>query len=320
MGNFQLVVWALAPSLLVLTYYYRRVPAAPPLPTLLLCFVVGALSGLVALGLEWGFELLANSVGDWDRITHTLPGVALRQMVEVGPIEEGSKLGGVILFQWKRSLPRHPSTIFLYTIAIALGFSAEENWVYLANGTASILDRLIGTPVHALFSAPWGYALAVASGSTIRSGSDSRIVAKAWVNAIACHALVNVLSGAWRYSQPLHFLSYGLFPFLLWMFWRMEGLLQKVQRKPPIVLISGSTPIYRYWQMGLALFTLILGGNSIFGLFLLARSLIPLSPSQVFYANFWLFLVSRFLLNVIPGLIAWGIYRYLLRQAYRHWQ
>jgi len=112
-----MVVWALAPSLLVLTYYYRRVQLHHPC-TLLLCFVVGA-SGLVALGLS-GFEFLANSVGDWDRITHTLPGVALRQMVEVGPIEEGSKW--VILFQWKRSLPRHPSTIFLYTIAIALGF------------------------------------------------------------------------------------------------------------------------------------------------------------------------------------------------------
>jgi RsiW-degrading membrane proteinase PrsW (M82 family) len=287
-GNFQLVVWALAPPLLVLTYYYRRVPAAPPLPRLLLWFVVGALSGLVALGLEWGFELLANSVGDWDRITHTLPGVALRQMVEVGPIEEGSKLGGVILFQWKRSPPRHPSTIFLYTIAIALGFSAEENWVYFANGTASIIDRLIGTPVHALFSAPWGYALALASCSTIRSGSDSRIVAKAWVNALACHALVNVLSGAWRYSQPLHFLSYGLFPFCCGCFGGWRDYYRKCREVPYCInlwfythlsiLANGFSAVYPH-----------LGGNAIFGLFLLARSLIPLSPSQVFYPNFWLF-------------------------------
>jgi RsiW-degrading membrane proteinase PrsW (M82 family) len=263
--------------------------------------------------LEWGFELIAKSVVDWDRITQPLAGVALRQLVEVGPIEEGSKLGGVVLFQWKRLPSRHPNTIFLYTIAIALGFSAEENWVYLANGTASILDRLIGTPVHALFSAPWGYALAVASCSTIHSGIYRRIVAT-WVNAIACHALVNVLSSAWRYSEPLHFLSYGLFPFLLWMFWRMEGLLQRVQSKSPIVLISGFTPIHRYWQMGLALFALILGGNAIFGFFLLARILSPLSPSQLFYTDIWWFLVNRFLLNLIPGLIAWGIYRYLRHQ------
>jgi len=50
------------------------------------------------------------------------------------------------------------------------------------------------------------------------------------VNAIACHAL-NVLSSAWRYSEPT-FLSYGLFPFLLWMFWRMEGLLQRAEKVP----------------------------------------------------------------------------------------
>lgn len=314
MSNLHLVVWAVVPPLLGLVYYYCRVPDAPSPPKLLLCFAVGALSGLVALGLEWGFEHLARWVVDWDRITQSLGGVALRQLVEVGPIEEGSKLGGVVLFQWKRTRPTRPSTIFLFTIAIALGFTAEENWVYLANGTASIIDRLIGTPVHALFSAPWGYALGVASCSTIRSRRDSSVVARAWVNAIACHGLVNVLSSAWRYSPPLRFLSYGLFPFLLWMFWRMEGLV-RMQSKPPIILISGFTRIHRYWQMGLALFALILGGNAIFGLFLLARSLSPLTPSQLFYPDMRWFIVSRFLLNLIPGLMAWVIYQYLRHAA-----
>ena len=311
MGGFQLVVWAVVPPLLLLVYYYRRVPAPPAVSRLLQFFVVGALTGLVALGLEWGFEQLANWLMDWDRITQSLAGVALRQVVEVGPIEEGSKLGGFVLLQWKQKRPTRPSTVFLLAIAIALGFTAEENWVYLANGTASILDRLIGTPVHALFSAPWGYALAVASCSTIHSNRYRGVIARAWVNAIATHALVNVLSSAWRYSEPLRFLSYGLFPFLLWMFWRMEGLLQRVQRKPPIVLISGRTPIQRYWQRGLALFALMLGGNAIFGFFLLARSLSPLNLSQLFYPDVWLFIASRFLLNLIPALIAWGIYRYL---------
>lgn len=318
MGDLQLVVWAVAPPLLLLVYYYRRVPAAPPLPRLLLFFVVGAISGFVALGLEWGFEHLASWVVDWDRITQSLAGVALRQLVEVGPIEEGSKLGGVVLFQWRRLRSKRPSTVFLFTIAIALGFTAEENWVYLSNGTASILDRLIGTPVHALFSAPWGYALGVAS-CTTRSGIYRRVVAKALVNAITCHALVNILSSAWRYPAPLSFLSYGLFPFLLWMFWRMEGLLRRSQLKPPITLIFGYTGIYRYWRLSLALFALMLGGNAIFGVFLLVRSLSPFSPYKLFYPDVWWFIVSRFVLNLIPGLLAWGIYRYLLRSASRQY-
>jgi len=317
--GFQLLVWAVVPPLVLLVYYYRHVPVALTLPKLLLCFVVGAISGFVALGLEWGFEHLATWMVDWERITRSLAGVALRQMVEVGPIEEGSKLGGVVLtirylFKWNPMRSTRPSSVFLSTTAVALGFAAEENWVYLSSGTASILDRLIGTPVHALFSAPWAYALGVFMGSPFHS-SGYRGVAKNWVNAVACHALVNVLSNAWRYPVPLHLLSYGLFPFLLWMFWRMEGLLRRSLLQPFAAIISGRTRIHRYWQRGLALFALALGGNGIFGIFLLARSLRSLSPEQLFYPGVWWFMFSRFVLNVILGLIAWGIYRYLLDSA-----
>ena len=323
----QLIVWAVGPPLLLLAYYYRRISPAPPLPRLLMFFVVGALSGLVALGLEWQFEYLANRIVDWDKITQSLAGVALRQLLEVGPIEEGCKFGSVVLLQsWNRSANEYqrfilsrPSTVFIFTIAVALGFTAEENCVYFINSTASIFDRLIGTPVHALFAAPWGYALGIASYSSINSGRYRGVIARAWINSVICHALVNVLSIAARYSSPLSYLSYGLFPFLLWMFWRIEQLLRKVQRRPSIVIISGCTTIKRYWQMGLVLFALMLGGNTIFGLFLLVRSLSPLSLSQLFYPNVFWFLISRFLLNLIPGIIAWGIYRYLRHSAIRRW-
>lgn len=311
MDDFQLAVWAVFPPLLILVYYYCRIPSAPSLPRLLLFFVVGVITGLVALGLQWGFEYLANGIVDWERITRSLPGVALRQLVEVGPIEEGSKLGGVVLLEWNRTRPKQPSTVFLYTIAVALGFAAEENWVYLFNGTASIFDRLIGTPVHALFSAPWGYALGVVNRYTYPATGYRGLIGLAWLNAVVCHALVNVLSSSWRYL-PLRFLSYGLFPFLLWMFWRMEQLWRRSQGKPPLVLISSHISIHRYWQRGLVLFALMLGGNAIFGFFLLVRSLSPLNPSQL-SPDVWWFIVSRFVFNLIPGLLAWGIYRYLRR-------
>lgn len=279
-------------------------------------FLVGALSGFVALGLEWGFEYLVSWVVDWHKITQSSAGVVLRQLIEVSPIEEGCKLGSVVLFQYwnqyaneyQRFTLSRPSNVFLFTIAVALGFTAEENWIYLTNSTASTFDRLLGTPVHVLFSAPWGYALGVAN-SSIRSSRYQECIVRGWINAVICHALVNFLSSTPRYSPPLRFLSYGLFPFLLWMFWRLEKLLRKVQRKPPLVLISGTT--HRYWQMGLALFGFILGGNAIFGIFLLARSLSNLNISQLLYPNVLWFLVSRFLLNLIPGFMAWGIYRYL---------
>lgn len=310
------------PPILLLGYYYCRVPNAPPLLRLLFFFIIGAISGFFALSLEWIFETVFNWLVNWQQIqgclatrrcTFGLVGVALRQLVEIGPIEEGCKLVGVVVptCYLQRRYRLLPATIFLFTIAVALGFTAQENWIYLFHGTASILDRSIGTPVHAMFSVPWGYALGIYISSTIRLHRDRKLVLWAWLNSVICHALVNVLSSAWRYSTPLHYLSYGLFPLLLWMFWRLEQLLRRVQGKTPIILISGYTPQHRYWQRGLVFFALMLGGNAIFGLFILARQLSPLRLSQLFDTEIMWIIAIRVSLNLFFGILAWVIYRYL---------
>ncbi|MEH1825438.1 MAG: PrsW family intramembrane metalloprotease [Nostoc sp.] len=321
MVDLSLVLWAVIPPLLLLGYYYCRVPFAPPLLKLLMFFIIGAMSGILALSLEWVFETLVNYFVDWQQLKRWLPGIALRQLVEVGTIEEGCKLAAVFIptYYLQRKYRLLHSTVFLFTIAVALGFTAEENWIYLFHNTASILDRTIGTPVHAMFSAPWGYALGIYISSNTRLNRDKKFIFRAWLNSVICHALVNVLSSAWRYSLPIHFLSYGLFPFLLWMFWRLEQLLRKVQGKPVITLISDRIPQRRYWQRSLVLFALVLGGNAIFGLFLLARTVSPLSPSKLFDSDILWFIVSRFLLNLFFGVLAWGIYRYLRHSARRRY-
>ncbi|MHC5935922.1 PrsW family intramembrane metalloprotease [Nostoc sp.] len=321
MVDFSLLLWAAIPPLLLLGYYYYRVPFAPPLLKLLMFFIIGAISGILALSLEWVFETVANSFVDWQQIKRWLPGIALRQLVEVGSIEEGCKLAAVVVptcYLQRRYRLLH-STVFLFTIAVALGFTAEENWIYLFQGTASIFERTIGTPVHAMFSAPWGYALGIYISSHTRLNQDKKFIFRAWLNSVICHALVNVLSSAWGYSLPLRFLSYGLFPFLLWMFWRLEQLLLKVQGKPVITLISDRTIQHSYWQRSLVLFALVLGGNAIFGLFLLVRKITPLSPSKLFDTYILWFIFSRFLLNLFFGVLAWGIYRYLRHSARRRY-
>ncbi|MEH1818078.1 MAG: PrsW family glutamic-type intramembrane protease [Nostoc sp.] len=321
MVDLSLVLWAVIPPLLLLGYYYCRVPFAPPLLKLLIFFITGAIAGILALSLEWVFETVANYFVDWQQFKRWLPGIALRQLVEVGTIEEGCKLAAVFIptYYLQRKYRLLHSTVFLFTIAVALGFTAEENWIYLFHDTASILDRTIGTPVHAMFSAPWGYALGIYISSNTRLNRDKKFIFRAWLNSVICHALVNVLSSAWRYSLPLRFLSYGLFPFLLWMFWRLEQLLRKVQGKAVITLISDRTIQRRYWQRSLVLFALVLGGNAIFGLFLLARTVSPLSPSKLFESDILWFIVSRFLLNLFFGVLAWGIYRYLRHSARRRY-
>jgi RsiW-degrading membrane proteinase PrsW (M82 family) len=315
------LLWAAIPPLLLLIYYYGRVFTAPSLLRLLLFFAIGAISGFVALSLEFVVETQINSWASWRAIRHTLTGIALRQLIEVGPIEEGCKLVAVVVPIWyfQRRYRLRPSTIFLFTIAVALGFTAQENWIYLFNDTASIFERAIGTPVHTMFSAPWGYALGLSVGLNINLRQSTPSIPKAWLNSVICHALVNVLSSAWRYPEPLPLLSYGLFPFLLWMFWRLEQLLRKIQRKAVISLISGHTPQHRFWQRGLVIFALMLGGNAIFGLFLLIRSLSIFSPSQLFYPNTLWFILSRFLLNLMFGLVAWKIYDYLRQRGRSHY-
>ncbi|MBD2515269.1 PrsW family intramembrane metalloprotease [Nostoc sp. FACHB-973] len=321
MVDLSLVLWAAIPPLLLLGYYYYRMPFAPPVFRLLMFFIIGAISGILALSLEWIFESVVNSVVDWQQIKQSLPAIALRQLVEIGPIEEGCKLAAVVIptYYLQRSYRLLHSSVFLFTIAVALGFTAEENWIYLFHGTASILDRSIGTPVHAMFSAPWGYALGIYISSKNRLNRDRKFIFPAWLNSVICHALVNVLSSAWRYSLPLRFLSYGLFPFLLWMFWRLEQLLRKVQGKPVITLIWERTPQRRYWQRSLVLFALLLGGNAIFGLFLLGRKISPLSPLKLFDTYILWFIVTRFLLNLFFGVLAWGIYQYLRHSARRRY-
>jgi RsiW-degrading membrane proteinase PrsW (M82 family) len=317
--DLSLVLWAAIPPLLLLGYYYCRIPFAPPLLKLLIFFVFGAISGILALSLEWIFESVANSVVNWDGVKRSLPGIALRQLIEIGPIEEGCKLAAVLIpINLQRRYRLHLSSVLILTIAVALGFTAEENWIYLFHGTASIFERTIGTPVHAMFSAPWGYALGMYISSKT-GNQNKKFIFRAWLNSVICHAVVNVLSSAWGYSLPLRFLSYGFFPFLLWMFWRLEQLLRKVQRKPPIILISGYTLQQRYWQRSLVLFALVLGGNAIFGLFLLARIVSPLNPSTLLSYEILWFILTRILLNLFFGFLAWGIYRYLRRIARRRY-
>ncbi|TAF08344.1 MAG: PrsW family intramembrane metalloprotease [Nostocales cyanobacterium] len=313
MTNLSLLLWAVIPPLLFLWFYYRRTPAAPPPLQLLCLFVVGAISGFVALGLEWAVEIVANSVVDWAKIQRSFVGFALRQMVFIAPIEEGCKLAAVIvpICYFQRRYRLRASTIFIFTIAAALGFTAEENWIYWFNGTAPILERIISTPVHSMFSAPWGYALGIYIFSKRRLNKDRSLILTAWGNSVFFHALVNILSRSWVYPPPLSFLGYGLFPLLLWLFWREEQLLRKVQGKRPITLISGDTLQQRYWQRSLVLFILILGGNAIFGLFILTRKVTPLPLIRWFEADIFWFIVREVALNLFLGILAWLIYRYL---------
>ena len=313
MSNLSLVLWAVIPPLLFLWFYYRRTPAAPPLLNLLVLFIIGAISGFLALGLESVMETIANRVLDWQQIQRHFSGIVFRQILAIAPIEEGCKFLAVILplCYLQRHYHLRATTVFLFTIAVALGFTAEESWIYLSHGTSSILERSIGTPVHGMFSAPWGYALAISISARGRFNQNRNLIFTAWLNSVFSHALVNVLSISRGFTQPL------CLSLLLWMFWRLERLLGKLQGKDPLLLISGYTSSARTRQNGLVLIILILSGNALFGLLILARKISPLRWKLWFEPTIFWFIFQEILFNFGLGFLAWLIYRYLRSLARR---
>nr|MBW4503873.1 PrsW family intramembrane metalloprotease [Scytonema hyalinum WJT4-NPBG1] len=185
-----------------------------------------------------------------------------------------------------------------------------------------ILFFLVFPTSHYLFFVNHDYltdALGISIGSNIHLHRCHQNIPRAWLNAVICHALVNVLSISGRYPIPLRLLSYGLFPFLVWMFWRLEQLVRSLQGKQAIALISSRTPQQRFRQQALVLLTLMLAGNALFGLFVLAKSLSFLGPSQLLYPDVISFTLSRLLLYLSLGLLAWVIYRSLRRSAQRRY-
>ena len=81
------------------------------------------------------------------------------------------------------------------------------------------------------------------------------------------------------------------------MFWRWVQLLRKLQRQIPLVLISGHTSSARTCPRGLVLLILSLGGNSLFGLLILALKISPLRWELWFDPKIFWFIVQELLFN-----------------------
>jgi RsiW-degrading membrane proteinase PrsW (M82 family) len=305
--DLSLLLWAVVPPALLVLWYYYRVATAPSLSRLFGFFLFGLISGLFADFLRL---IVANITGlaiQGQQNQSSLPGEIFRQLILVAPIAEGCKLAGVLIPLQLLYLQSRfcISSIFLFTIAAASGFTAQENLVYLLANPLSTGERLILTPVQAIFSAPWGYALGVSICLQIRSHRYTQSINNAWLMAVFYHATVNVLS----VSRGIF--DYFLFPLLLWLFWQMEQLLRRVQGKHPINMISGDTAEERYWQMALMALAFFLGGNSIFGLLMLAINMSPGGVGQIFAASFLLPTESLLLINLLLGVLGWRIFRYL---------
>lgn len=309
--------WSVVPPLTLLGYYHRRITGKFASWRTCGFFCAGLLVGMVALAVGWQIETNLLRWSYWQNLMSTFGGAVIRQLLVVAPIEELGKFIGFaipIYFLQQRRLSGSmiAAGIFLLAVALSLGFTCHESWVFLRHGNSSIFERLISTPVHAMFVVPWVYVVA-----TIGFRVNKSRIVLAWGDCVLCHAGVNICAIASGFNVPVRYLGYCLFPFLLYLFWRMERYLKLVEGRKVKYLLKYFPPSHRYWRFGLIVFALALGGNACLGLFITIQTILPLPINRIWEYSTLTLLIGRILYNIAFGLVGWVIYIYLLTTA-RH--
>lgn len=153
---------------LIYIFFVRRFDRAHPEPLslVLVTFVLGAASTLLAMAAEWG----ASHLSPWlnpQLLTFggqpsALPLSVLGFALTVGVPEEGAKLLAT-LYATKRREFDEPVDGVVYGVVAALGFAAAENVSYFAFGRVAaslVVGRAFTSiPVHMFLSGLWGYSL-----------------------------------------------------------------------------------------------------------------------------------------------------------------
>jgi RsiW-degrading membrane proteinase PrsW (M82 family) len=151
------VLVAVAPSLALLTYFYLRDRyEREPLGHLLAAYLLGAFALFAAQG-------LSQTATDWVSVEWLRlggePARVFDAFVLAGAVEELCKwvvLVGAV-YAWREF--DEPMDGLLYGVAIALGFAALENFLFLSvRGLAIAWQRAVfAVPAHALFGGCMGF-------------------------------------------------------------------------------------------------------------------------------------------------------------------
>jgi PrsW family intramembrane metalloprotease len=285
---FPIVVWSLVPPFLLLLIYHRRMRAVPSLNGTTYLFGLGMLAGMLAWGLESGLDQLIQALPAALALSQLEPeqvlfSRVLWQTMVVAPAAEACKFAAVVLPLWwlmrrYRQVPAQPSTVWLATIAVALGFAAQTNLVALWYQRAPVINLLLGLPMQAIFSAAWGFALGFALGRLGRYREYSaKWIMHSWLAACLCHGAWNGLVVLSRlpgqFTLPPTFLPltsahlwYFLFPWALWLWWQTERMLMRSQGEVAPQLMTATTSLGRFGQSLTILACLGFGGAALYAL------------------------------------------------------
>ena len=156
----RLIILALAPAVaLIWLLLSQSRPEAPSKNRMALLFVLGAVAAAVAMTLNHAVE------------KHTVlwPGAEFQSqrtafwLLGVGINEEFAKMLVLLLAAYPRPGFGNPWQGLLAAAAVALGFAATENLIYLERyGTLTLLIRSgLTVPAHACFTIPMGVLMAL---------------------------------------------------------------------------------------------------------------------------------------------------------------
>jgi RsiW-degrading membrane proteinase PrsW (M82 family) len=208
---------AMAPSCIWLWYFYRRDKRPEPIGLVGLAFLLGV--GVVyptclvqRVVLPHLPELTPNQDFDLLLVSTT---------ILAGLVEEMAKFSIVLLvFAWRRDFDE-PVDGLIYAAAVAMGFSAGEDYLRHIDGVE--WSRLLNPPGHAMFAAIWGFGL----GLHLIDGRWQPLALRLGL-AVLVHGLWDALSiyreieGRWWVAPMVFVLAFGLF-------WALEQKLQRLQ-------------------------------------------------------------------------------------------
>lgn len=183
----MLLLLALVPVLFVLAWIDRQDLHPEPRDVLWIAFALGALSAAPVVAVELGAdalftELLADSA--WGAI----PRAAFTTLLGVALPEELAKFAVLMLYVRRHRAFDEPMDGLVYGAAVALGFAAVENLVYVVQGGAhvAVVRARLAVPGHAFDGMTMGALLAV---GLVRPHARGRYALLALLVPVACHTL-----------------------------------------------------------------------------------------------------------------------------------
>jgi RsiW-degrading membrane proteinase PrsW (M82 family) len=152
-----LPISAIAPAILILVYFHRRDVYPEPPGVLWRTFGYGVLSVIPVLVAAWPINAAVGELADpWARS-------AFDAFIIAALLEEASKMGVLYWYSMRNDAFDEPMDGLVYGVAVAMGFAAIENVLYVSSGgfQLAVMRALTAVPMHAACGAIMGYHLAL---------------------------------------------------------------------------------------------------------------------------------------------------------------